>query len=613
MRCPLRCQAADRTPHTTPVTSRDGVVTRRAGDATTPPATAASYQGDPERRAARLRRGLAAATGAACDACRMHLAQLNVARLLQPLEAPETAEFVAALAPVNALADAAPGFVWRLQEEGGDATSIRVGDDALVIVNMSVWESLDALRAFVYRSDHRMVLRRKRDWFGPWGGPHLVLFWVSRGRAADPGRGARPARAPGRGGPDRRGVRLQAPVRVRRHPDRAAPRGPGDAGRLTHHTGSARGRRASHAHRYALAVERSRLAWPTALAGIFAFSFSAALFKLSGAPPAVGSTLRFAYATPLLIVLAVRAGGLRRGPELAPALIAGVIVGVEVVAWNEATSRIGAGPSTVIVNTASLWLMAIAAVVLRRRIPLRAVGGAVVVVLGLALLRGVGSHGLDAVGVALAVAAAAMYGAYLLLFDAAVSRSANRVAPVLWATAAAVPASLVFAVVLGGVVRPRHPASTAGCSCSASASRPAAGCSWRARWNGSAPWQCRSCCSCSRCSPRLGPRLPRRAPGRDPARRHRRRAGRRRDRAATRRARGDRRPRRVTAGPAAAGPGDKGFTGRPNPVSAGARRDARSSARPASPAPAGRRARSASRHRSAPPPSHRPGRRTGGR
>jgi hypothetical protein len=111
----------------------------------------------------------------------MHLAQLNVARLLEPLDAPETAEFVAALEPVNALADAAAGFVWRLQADGGDATSIRILDDDLVIVNMSVWESLDALRAFVYRSDHKLVLRRKRAWFGPWGGPHLVLFWVPEG------------------------------------------------------------------------------------------------------------------------------------------------------------------------------------------------------------------------------------------------------------------------------------------------------------------------------------------------------------------------------------------------------------------------------------------------
>jgi hypothetical protein len=111
----------------------------------------------------------------------MHLAELNVARLLHPLDAPETAEFVAALDPVNALADAAPGFVWRLQTDDGDATSIRIADDDLAIVNFSVWESLDALRAFVYRSDHKLVLRRKRDWFGPWGGPHLVLFWVPEG------------------------------------------------------------------------------------------------------------------------------------------------------------------------------------------------------------------------------------------------------------------------------------------------------------------------------------------------------------------------------------------------------------------------------------------------
>ena len=196
-------------------------------------------------------------------------------------------------------------------------------------------------------------------------------------------------------------------------------------------------------------MDRSRLAWPTALAGIFAFSFSAALYKLSGAPPAVGSTLRFAYATPVLVILAIRAGGIRRGPELRPALVAGVIVGVEVVAWNEATRRIGAGPSTVIVNTASLWLMAISALVLRRRVPGRAVAGAAVVVVGLALLRGVGADGLDAVGVALAVAAAALYGAYLLVFDAAVTRAPNRVTPVLWSSAAAVPVSLAFAIGLG--------------------------------------------------------------------------------------------------------------------------------------------------------------------
>jgi uncharacterized protein DUF3291 len=104
-----------------------------------------------------------------------------VARALGPTDGPVMAGFMALLEPVNAVADAAPGFVWRLQTGDGDATSIRVGDDELVIVNMSTWESLDALRAFVYRSDHRLVLRRRRDWFGPWPGPHLVLFWVPEG------------------------------------------------------------------------------------------------------------------------------------------------------------------------------------------------------------------------------------------------------------------------------------------------------------------------------------------------------------------------------------------------------------------------------------------------
>jgi heme-degrading monooxygenase HmoA len=111
----------------------------------------------------------------------MHLAELNVARLKEPIDSPATAAFVAALEPVNALADAAPGFVWRLQTDAGDATSIRAFDDDLVIVNLSVWESLESLRSFVFRSDHREVLRRRRDWFEPWDGPHLVLFWVEEG------------------------------------------------------------------------------------------------------------------------------------------------------------------------------------------------------------------------------------------------------------------------------------------------------------------------------------------------------------------------------------------------------------------------------------------------
>lgn len=87
------------------------------------------------------------------------------------------AEFVAALDPVNALADRAPGFVWRLQDEDGNATSIRGFDDDRIIVNMSVWESVDQLAAFVYRSGHLDVMRRRREWFERIRS-HMALWWV---------------------------------------------------------------------------------------------------------------------------------------------------------------------------------------------------------------------------------------------------------------------------------------------------------------------------------------------------------------------------------------------------------------------------------------------------
>jgi drug/metabolite transporter (DMT)-like permease len=191
------------------------------------------------------------------------------------------------------------------------------------------------------------------------------------------------------------------------------------------------------------------LAWPAAVAGIAAFSFSAALYKLSGAPPAVGAALRFAYATLFLALLAWRAGVLRPGPGLVPAASAGVLVGLEVVIWNEATGRIGAGPSTVIVNTASLWVMALTVVVLRRPVGLRPVAGAAVVLCGLALLRGTGEHRLELAGIALAILAAVLYGAFILVFERAVGAARDGVSPVLWSTAFAVPVSAACAVALG--------------------------------------------------------------------------------------------------------------------------------------------------------------------
>lgn len=110
-----------------------------------------------------------------------HIAQVNVGRLRAPIDAPETAEFVALLDPINALADAAPGFVWRLQDDAGNATSVRIDDDPLMIVNMSVWESIDALATFVLRSRHNDVLRRRREWFERMEEAYVALWWVPIG------------------------------------------------------------------------------------------------------------------------------------------------------------------------------------------------------------------------------------------------------------------------------------------------------------------------------------------------------------------------------------------------------------------------------------------------
>ncbi|MGD8348447.1 MAG: DUF3291 domain-containing protein [Gammaproteobacteria bacterium] len=108
------------------------------------------------------------------------LAQLNIARMKFPLEAPGMADFVARLDEINALADAAPGFVWRLQTEDGDATGI---DDfgADILVNMSVWRDIESLREFAFRSAHRQVLTRRGEWFDSMSEAYAVLWWIPAG------------------------------------------------------------------------------------------------------------------------------------------------------------------------------------------------------------------------------------------------------------------------------------------------------------------------------------------------------------------------------------------------------------------------------------------------
>jgi hypothetical protein len=112
---------------------------------------------------------------------RFQLAQANVARMRAPLQDPIMEGFRSQLERINAVADASPGFVWRLQTEDGDATAIRAFDDDRIIFNMSVWESREALHEYVYRSDHLGPLRNRREWFEPMDGPILVLWWIPAG------------------------------------------------------------------------------------------------------------------------------------------------------------------------------------------------------------------------------------------------------------------------------------------------------------------------------------------------------------------------------------------------------------------------------------------------
>lgn len=111
-----------------------------------------------------------------------HLAQINVGRLLALVDHPMIADFKDNLDRINALADASPGFVWRLVGEGNNATDIQpIPDDPLFAINMSVWETPQALGAFVYRTEHVGFMRRRAEWFEKME-LYMALWWVPKGQ-----------------------------------------------------------------------------------------------------------------------------------------------------------------------------------------------------------------------------------------------------------------------------------------------------------------------------------------------------------------------------------------------------------------------------------------------
>ncbi|MFD3504981.1 DUF3291 domain-containing protein [Streptomyces sp. NPDC058676] len=109
------------------------------------------------------------------------LAQVNISRLKAPLDSPQLKGFVDALDSVNADAEAADGYVWRLQSDGGDATDLRVFDDDWLIINLTVWRDSNALTAFMYQGDHRAMLARRNEWFERPTEAMTTLWWVPTG------------------------------------------------------------------------------------------------------------------------------------------------------------------------------------------------------------------------------------------------------------------------------------------------------------------------------------------------------------------------------------------------------------------------------------------------
>ena len=112
----------------------------------------------------------------------MHLAQANIGILHHPIDHPLTAAFKDNLDKINALAEASPGFVWRMKEENGNNTEMKVSDNPLEILNVSVWEDVDSLKRFAYNTEHVNFVRRRQEWFAPYPGPYFAMWWIPKGK-----------------------------------------------------------------------------------------------------------------------------------------------------------------------------------------------------------------------------------------------------------------------------------------------------------------------------------------------------------------------------------------------------------------------------------------------
>lgn len=110
-----------------------------------------------------------------------NIAQVNIGKMLAPLESPLMAEFTGNLDSINALAENSEGFVWRLKDDDNNATGIRIFDDGSLLVNMSVWKNIDVLFEYTFRTAHAEFLKRRREWFDKMQEMHTALWYVPEG------------------------------------------------------------------------------------------------------------------------------------------------------------------------------------------------------------------------------------------------------------------------------------------------------------------------------------------------------------------------------------------------------------------------------------------------
>lgn len=114
----------------------------------------------------------------------MHLAELNIGRLVAPTDDPRVGEFMKALDLINGMGKRMPGFVWMMEgsgEPGTGNTDNNIGDDPQFVANLTVWESVETLEAFVWNTVHKQFYDRRKEWFEVMGKMHFVMWWIEEG------------------------------------------------------------------------------------------------------------------------------------------------------------------------------------------------------------------------------------------------------------------------------------------------------------------------------------------------------------------------------------------------------------------------------------------------